>query len=129
MWLGNKPGRWISNFFDIHCPTNRRRWRLNDKSLKVPTTFISGDEVVQWSLSPGGKQVFIKQGKKLINILLSRRSSTCPEAYRTFKMNFIEVNCFFKKLHQKCFIELLMLLVVLNVCFFTVSGLYGVTRK
>ena len=51
-WLGDKPGRWISKLFDIHCSSNRWRWRLKEELLIVPTKFTSGNEDGWWSLSP-----------------------------------------------------------------------------
>ena len=44
-------GRWISKLFDIHRPTHRWRWWLDDEPSFVPTTFISDDEDRRWSLS------------------------------------------------------------------------------
>ena len=72
MWLGDKPGRWVSKHFDIHRPTHRRRWSLDGEPLKVPTTFISGDEDGRWSLSQRWEPSLNMPLKSLFNLGLNK---------------------------------------------------------
>ena len=61
---------------DIHRPTHRRRWSLDDEPLIVPITFISGDEYWRWSLSlqwePNLNQTLVlrEQPPKTISLLV-----------------------------------------------------------
>ena len=57
MWLGDKFGRWISKLFDIHRPTNRRRWRSLHKKWSFPLR-ISSVNVTKSTITCGFGHIY-----------------------------------------------------------------------